>query len=475
MGECVVRLQGLIFASVVAIACGGEQSGSPNCGDGTHNDNGQCVVDTTCGPGTTLIGNVCLAAGATNVRCGAGTRLVGIECVAGEGGASGAGSIACGPGTRLMGSQCVPEQLGEGGAGGVGDVGNIGGAGGPDGLRCGEGTRRVGDQCLALGTGGAPETSCGPGTVLIGHECVPAAGGAGGAGGSGGAGDDGNDEEPIACGAGTILQGNLCVPTANAGKAFYIVRAGATTVGADGYSQIPVVVLGTDALGNPSTEQVVLDTSRAGAGTLSPATLKLGQAGVTAYFTPCSAAASSWCVGPVQITVALASAPNVIVGTSQTIDLVAPSGIGSTAPCLTGGNTIFFSGDSGDYIHPGQATIKLGSWSASYSTSQVHVSVDPTETGQGLWWDLYFDVSKLPNSTLTTQVYTDAQRWPFQSPGHPGIDISGDGRGCNTQSGSFQIHELATTGARLDSFTATFEQHCEGGAAALRGCVHFEQ
>jgi hypothetical protein len=30
-------------------------------------------------------------------------------------------------------------------------------------------------------------------------------------------------------------------------------------------------------------------------------------------------------------------------------------------------------------------------------------------------------------------------------------------------------------GSSLQSFTATFEQHCEGGSAALRGCVHWEQ
>jgi hypothetical protein len=79
------------------------------------------------------------------------------------------------------------------------------------------------------------------------------------------------------------------------------------------------------------------------------------------------------------------------------------------------------------------------------------------------------------NKPLDAQVYSDAQRDPFEMPGHPGLSITGDGRGCNTLTGSFQIEDLTMTGATVTSFTATFEQHCEGGGAALRGCVHFQQ
>jgi hypothetical protein len=271
------------------------------------------------------------------------------------------------------------------------------------------------------------------------------------------------------------LHEGQCVPSLDASTESFIVRVGTTTIGADGYSSIPVVVLGTNAMGDPSTETVVLDTSRGGAGIVSPNTLTLSPTGGIAYFTPCSATASSFCTGPVRITLALASAPNTVVAESQEIDLVSPTGVGSDAPCLTGGNTIFFDGDSGDYIFPGKETITLGSWSATASSSQVHVSVTPTDSSQGLWWDLYFDASMLPNSTLTTQVYENAERWPFQSTGHPGLDVSGDGRGCNTVTGRFQVEQLVMSNNNLQSFTATFEHHCEGGTPALRGCVHFQQ
>jgi hypothetical protein len=148
--------------------------------------------------------------------------------------------------------------------------------------------------------------------------------------------------------------------------------------------------------------------------------------------------------------------------------------IGSTAPCAGGGNVMYFDGDSDNFIFKGKQTVTLGKWSATSSATQVHVHVDPTDTTtQGLWWDLYFDSSKL-SSPLAPQVYTDAMRWPFQTTGHPGLDVSGDGRGCNMVTGRFQIEDLTTSDNGLKSFTATFEHHCEGNASAVRGCVHFE-
>jgi hypothetical protein len=147
--------------------------------------------------------------------------------------------------------------------------------------------------------------------------------------------------------------------------------------------------------------------------------------------------------------------------------------IGSTAPCLGGGNVVYFDGDADNFIFKGKQTVTQGAWKATSSATQVHVHVDPTDTKQGLWWDVYFDSSKL-DGALAPQVYENAMRWPFQTTGHPGLDVSGDGRGCNMVTGRFQIEELVTSSNGLRSFTATFEHHCEGNASAVRGCVHFE-
>jgi hypothetical protein len=72
--------------------------------------------------------------------------------------------------------------------------------------------------------------------------------------------------------------------------------------------------------------------------------------------------------------------------------------------------------------------------------------------------------------------FLDAERADFASPGHPGLDISFQNRGCNTVAGSFTIHAVSfsdraetATGSSIETFSASFEQHCEGAAPALRG------
>jgi hypothetical protein len=67
-------------------------------------------------------------------------------------------------------------------------------------------------------------------------------------------------------------------------------------------------------------------------------------------------------------------------------------------------------------------------------------------------------------------VYVGAQRAPFREAGRPGIEISGDGRGCNTISGSFEVRELVVAAdGSVQRAWIMYEQHCEGGTAALFG------
>jgi hypothetical protein len=147
---------------------------------------------------------------------------------------------------------------------------------------------------------------------------------------------------------------------------------------------------------------------------------------------------------------------------------------GSAAFCLTGGNILHLDGDPGDYVHPGTETLSTGDWSASVdpygNPDTVHVNLVDFPT----FWNTAFS-SEATGAPLAVQLYDDAERWPFESDGHPGLEVFGDGRGCNTLSGRFEILDLVVDGASLLSFTATFEQHCETGSAALEGCVHYEE
>lgn len=60
-------------------------------------------------------------------------------------------------------------------------------------------------------------------------------------------------------------------------------------------------------------------------------------------------------------------------------------------------------------------------------------------------------------------------RYPFNDEGG-GLDVSGDGRGCNKSTGTVTVESAAyTRKGHLKSIALTFEQHCDGAEPALRG------
>lgn len=133
--------------------------------------------------------------------------------------------------------------------------------------------------------------------------------------------------------------------------------------------------------------------------------------------------------------------------------------------------SLTFSGDSGDYISQGKSysysTGNGDALSVSSSTgSTVSISVNAYN---GDWWTL--DLDAPGTKVLAAGTYTAAHRYPFNGTG-PGLDLSGEGRGCNELTGSFTVIK-AVFGPQgyVQTFDATFEQHCEGGSTAARGEV----
>jgi hypothetical protein len=84
-------------------------------------------------------------------------------------------------------------------------------------------------------------------------------------------------------------------------------------------------------------------------------------------------------------------------------------------------------------------------------------------------WNVEFAAP--PGHNLTTGTYEGAVRAGFQGAGQPGLDVGGEGRGCNVLSGRFVIHELELARIGVQRLRATFEQHCENAQPALRGEV----
>jgi hypothetical protein len=71
-------------------------------------------------------------------------------------------------------------------------------------------------------------------------------------------------------------------------------------------------------------------------------------------------------------------------------------------------------------------------------------------------------------------VYLNAQRADFADPGHPGLDVEFQNRGCNTVTGNFTVQGAQFIGTAIDRFAATFEQHREGATPALFGTFSFD-
>jgi hypothetical protein len=140
--------------------------------------------------------------------------------------------------------------------------------------------------------------------------------------------------------------------------------------------------------------------------------------------------------------------------------------------------SLLLAGDAGDYISGGQTSYftpadgTFGAW-MNYSNGVTVAFHTPTYSH---WWYLNFAAPN--NQFLTPGVYSGAVRWPFQTT-QPGLSVYGDGRGCNTLTGSFEVKEVVYgpgpygTDGSVVSFRATFEQHCEGWVAAARGEIRY--
>jgi hypothetical protein len=158
--------------------------------------------------------------------------------------------------------------------------------------------------------------------------------------------------------------------------------------------------------------------------------------------------------------------------------------------CLTDDDIFVLGGDDG--IHQGPPLVIEGGtgWSVQVGDDSSTGRPDLVEiTVESLTWTVIFSTANT-GAPLAVANYAGAERDPFEDPGRPGLSVFGNGVGCNTVAGSFQVLSLdygppgdasadagadaadANTTSVLRSFTASFVQHCDEGTTYNFGCVH---
>ena len=138
-----------------------------------------------------------------------------------------------------------------------------------------------------------------------------------------------------------------------------------------------------------------------------------------------------------------------------------------------GVTSLVLNSEAGDYIGGGQLLFFAeadGTFTAHQNAGTSVSIAFNTPTFSHFW---YVDFAAANGAALTVGTYTGALRFPFQG-NQPGLSVAGDGRGCNTLTGSFEVLEAVYGPAdQVISFRATFEQHCEGFSPALRGEIRY--
>ncbi len=147
-----------------------------------------------------------------------------------------------------------------------------------------------------------------------------------------------------------------------------------------------------------------------------------------------------------------------------------PASLTATAPSTS----VTMYSDPGDWVGAAEAQefdTANATIGGTLSTNAIGLDVDGGTAGT----QFNFNIAAAPGQPLTTGFYTGVQREEFRTAGHPGLDIFGDGRGCNTDGGQFDVRDLVSSGTTITRLDLLYEQHCENGVAALFGEIRIAE
>ena len=156
----------------------------------------------------------------------------------------------------------------------------------------------------------------------------------------------------------------------------------------------------------------------------------------------------------------------------QSLKYLAASLLVTASSIATAGSQLTLNSDPGDYIGQGKNYVYKDVDSTFQYSTNFDRGITVSITNSTTRWTL--DLAAPGSVRIEPGVYEQASRFPFQPADKPGLNFSGNGRGCNTLTGKFKVSEVSyDTEGTLTSLSATFEQHCEGNVAALHGAINY--
>ena len=202
----------------------------------------------------------------------------------------------------------------------------------------------------------------------------------------------------------------------------------------------------------------------------SPASGTLAEGAGTTVTVTLNNVAGTLAAGNYASAVSFTNTTNGAGSTSRALSLSA------VEPLPAGTNALVLFSQPGDYIGLGQQR-EISARQASVTITaqrnfQGGVSLSFVAGGQT--WSAEFAPAPGAGTALAAGAYENAVRFPFNNGLAPGLNVSGEGRGCNTLRGRFDVLDVAFAGdGSVQRFAADFVQHCDGFAPALFGQVRY--
>jgi len=153
-------------------------------------------------------------------------------------------------------------------------------------------------------------------------------------------------------------------------------------------------------------------------------------------------------------------------GIALNLTLATPVGTGTTALVYFSQPGDWIGGGESRQIYADQAGVSIG------ATRNFQQGVTLAVRAGAEWWNLNLAPPPAAGAPLAPGAYESAVRYPFNSGLSPGMDFSGNHRGCNSIGGRFEVLEAVYgTDGSPQRFAANFVQHCDDAARALFGQI----